>query len=468
MQMKHGIWKHGTLRECWIGGMNLKRFSAAVAVTVLGLTALACDNLRKVAGDLLDHRPPRQRYVDALKNAGLGNAALAVDWVTAGERALREAPLVTSPHEELGYLEPAEPAAIALRVLVRRGQEVTLEMDLPGDTVTTLFLDAWSLDADSANAFDLLEAADSGQRLLRLTPRRDGEVVLRAQPELLRGGRFRATLRLSPTLAFPVQPGTERDIGSRFGAPRDAGVRSHHGIDIFAKRGTPVVAAAPGVVNRVNETPIGGKVVWVRDAFGNSLYYAHLDSQVVSSGTRVEIGDTLGFVGNTGNARTTPPHLHFGVYRRGEGPVDPFWYVHRPRGDVPRLVADTSRLGHWIRPASDRARLLAGPSSSSDTVCALERHAVMRVLSAYGGFYRVRLPDGVTGFVSARSTESADRVIARVAIGETILARPDPMRRPQDIVAVVEKGDHVGVIGRFGDFSLVRSARGVAGWVINQ
>jgi murein DD-endopeptidase MepM/ murein hydrolase activator NlpD len=444
--------------------MNQKR----LAVILLSLTAASCDNLRRVAGDLLDHRPPRQRYVDALKNAGLGNAALAVDWVSAGERALREAPLVTSPHEEQGYLEPGEPAAIALRIRVRRGQEVTLELELPGDTSTTLFLDAWSLDADSANAFDLLEAADSGQRVLRLTPRREGDLVLRAQPELLRGGRFRATLRLAPTLAFPVQPGTERDIGSRFGAPRDAGARSHHGIDIFARRGTPVVAAAAGVVNRVNETPIGGKVVWLRDVSGNSLYYAHLDSQAVSSGTRVDIGDTLGFVGNTGNARTTRPHLHFGVYRRGEGPVDPFWFVHRPRGNIPRLVADTSRLGHWIRPANDRARLLAGPTPSADTISALGRHTAMRVLSAYGEFYRVRLPDGVTGFVSARLTESADRPIARVPAGETILARPDAMHGPQDIIAVVAEGDNVGVVGRFGEFALVRSARGVAGWVINQ
>ena len=200
----------------------------------------------------------------------------------------------------------------------------------------------------------------------------------------------------------------------------------------------------------------------------DSLYYAHLDSQAVSSGMRVEIGDTLGFVGNTGNARTTPPHLHFGVYRRGEGPVDPYWFVHRPRGNIPRLVADTSRLGKWIRPAGDRARLLAGPTPASDTISALGRHTAMRVLSAYGEYYRVRLPDGVTGFVSSRFTESADRAIARVAVGETILARPASTPGPQDIVAVVEKGDDVGVVGRFGDFSLVRSARGVAGWVINQ
>jgi hypothetical protein len=77
-----------------------------LALILFSLTALACDNLRRVAEGLLDNRPPRQRYVDALQNAGLGQAALAVDWVQAGERALRDAPIVTSPHEEQGYLEP--------------------------------------------------------------------------------------------------------------------------------------------------------------------------------------------------------------------------------------------------------------------------------------------------------------------------------------------------------------------------
>lgn len=437
---------------------------ALVMLCALGAMG-GCDDLRRAAQDLLDQRPARERYLAALNSAGLGTTALAVDWEAAGERALREAPLVTSPHEEQGYLEPAEPAAIAMKVRVRRGQQVSLELELPGDSTTTLFLDAWYLEGDSALAFNHLASADSGARVIRLTPRRDAEVVLRAQPELLRGGRFRAVLRLSPTLAFPVKPGTERDIGSRFGAPRDAGARSHHGIDIFAARGTPVVAAASGVVNRVNETNRGGKVVWLRDVFGNSLYYAHLDSQAVSSGMRVEVGDTLGFVGNTGNARTTPPHLHFGVYRRGEGPVDPFWFVHRPLARLPRMVADTTRLGDWIR-AGSRVRLLAGPSTRADTVGLLGEHTAMRVLSAAGEFYRVRLPNGVTGFVAARLTESADRAIARVPAGETILARPVLERQPQDVVDVVDDGDDVSVVGRFGDFALVRSRRGVSGWVL--
>jgi murein DD-endopeptidase MepM/ murein hydrolase activator NlpD len=439
-----------------------------ITLTALVLVAASCGNIRDAAEGLFDNRTPRQRYVDALNAAGLRETALTLDWVAAAERALTDAPLVTSPHEEQGYLAPGEPAAIALRIRVRRGQELSLEIELPGDSSTTMFLDAWAIEGDSTRVFDHLVSADSGERFLRLTPRRDGEVVMRAQPELLRGGRFRALLRIGPTLAFPVQPGTERDIGSRFGAPRDAGARSHHGIDIFAKRGTPVVAAAAGVVNRVNETNIGGKVVWLRDVFGNSLYYAHLDSQTVSSGMRVNLGDTLGFVGNTGNARSTPPHLHFGVYRRGEGPVDPYWFVYRPRGAVPRLVADTARLGEWIRPTVARTTLRAAPNIAADTVSVLDRHSAMRVLSAAGEWYRVRLPDGATGFVSAKLTEPAVRAIATIAAGQTILARPAVTHAPNDIVGVVEPGDNIGVLGRFGDFALVRSRRGVDGWVLQQ
>lgn len=445
----------------------MKATSLAARIALV-FTTTACDNVRQAAENLFDSRTPRQRYVDALNAAGLRGTALALDWGAAAERALAEAPLVTSPHEEQGYLEPGEPSAIALRIRVRRGQELSLEIELPGDSSTTMFLDAWAIEGDMNGALTHLVSADSGQRFLRVSPRRDGDVVLRAQPELLRGGRFKALLRVGPTLAFPVQPGTDRDIGSRFGAPRDAGVRSHHGIDIFAKRGTPVVAAAAGVVNRVNETNIGGKVIWLRDVFGNSLYYAHLDSQVVSSGMTVSLGDTLGFVGNTGNARTTPPHLHFGVYRRGEGPVDPYWFVYRPRGSIPRLLADTGRLGQWIRPTVARATVRTGPSVNADTLVTLERHSAMRVVSASGEWYRVRLPDGATGFVSARLTESADRAIATIAVGQIILARPAVTHTPNDIVAIVEAGDAVGVLGHFGDFALVRSRRGVAGWVLQQ
>jgi murein DD-endopeptidase MepM/ murein hydrolase activator NlpD len=104
-------------------------------------------------------------------------------------------------------------------------------------------------------------------------------------------------------------------------------------VDIFANRGTDAVAAVDAWVSRVDTTPRGGNVVWLQPVFGNMrLYYAHLDTQLVRAGEFVAAGDVLGTVGNTGNAVTTPPHLHFGVYlrragRRG-GARDPYDFLN--------------------------------------------------------------------------------------------------------------------------------------------
>jgi murein DD-endopeptidase MepM/ murein hydrolase activator NlpD len=117
-------------------------------------------------------------------------------------------------------------------------------------------------------------------------------------------------------------------IQSLFGVERDGGRRAHHGIDIFAPRGTPVIAATDGVVRSTSPNELGGNVVRLSDPRrAQTLYYAHLDRHVVAEGQQVRVGDTLGFVGNTGNARSTPPHLHFGIYVRGRGPINPLRYV---------------------------------------------------------------------------------------------------------------------------------------------
>jgi peptidoglycan LD-endopeptidase LytH len=157
---------------------------------------------------------------------------------------------------------------------------------------------------------------------------KDGDYILRIQPELLRGGPLRIGQRTTAALAFPVKGRTAAAVKSTFGVPRDGGRRDHHGIDIFAPRDTPVLAAADGIVTWVGVNNLGGNVVWVWDpARGQNHYYAHLSKQAVSTGQRVSAGDVVGFVGNTGNARSTPPHLHFGIYGRGEGPIDPLPFV---------------------------------------------------------------------------------------------------------------------------------------------
>ena len=237
---------------------------------------------------------------------------------------------------------------------------------------------------------------------------------MRLQPELLRGGNYTVTLQLEAQLAFPVEGYGVRSIQSVFGADRDAGRRSHDGVDIFARRGTPVLATSAGRVNRVQVTNLGGKVVWLRDPIRNSnIYFAHLDSQAVSRGQEVEIGDTLGFVGNTGNARTTPPHLHFGIYRRGEGPVNPDPFLRSPRGTMEEQTADLGQLGEWVRLLNDGIRLRAAPSRSGEVLRELGQYTPLRVLAGSGGVFPSQTPRRcirLCGFPSYRTCESSARL----------------------------------------------------------
>jgi murein DD-endopeptidase MepM/ murein hydrolase activator NlpD len=119
-----------------------------------------------------------------------------------------------------------------------------------------------------------------------------------------------------------------------FGAPR-ADVSYHHGDDLFAPLGAPVLACATGTVFSVGWNEIGGNRLWVRDSQGNEFYYAHLSAYtpLARNGAQVQAGDVLGFVGNTGDAEGTPYHLHFEVHPVGrlylgyDGAVDPTAYL---------------------------------------------------------------------------------------------------------------------------------------------
>ena len=279
---------------------------------------------------------PHQEYAESLREAGLDRTALGREWLAAAERALRSPINATLPVRETGFFAAEEAAAVGYLVRTRRGERLTAQVDVESSEPVRFFVDLYALPEDSARAPERLASTDSATRTLEWEPSRDGEFVLRLQPELLRAARYTLTIRSDPALAFPVEGGSSGAIGSFFGAERDGGRREHHGVDIFASRGTPALAAAEGWITRVSTTPRGGRVVWLRDASRvQNLYYAHLDSQTVIPGARVRVGDTLGLVGNTGNARTTPPHLHFGIYRRGEGPIEPI-------GVDPRIAGRTA------------------------------------------------------------------------------------------------------------------------------
>ena len=117
-------------------------------------------------------------------------------------------------------------------------------------------------------------------------------------------------------MEMPVKGVAAGNLVSTFGAPRSGG-RQHRGADIFAAKGTPVLSATRGVCQRIGWDSLGGKVVWVVGEGPALYYYAHLDDWAVDleEGEAVEAGQVLGYVGNTGNAGTTPAHLHFGIYK---------------------------------------------------------------------------------------------------------------------------------------------------------
>jgi hypothetical protein len=347
----------------------------------------------------------------------------------------------------------------------RRGQRLTVHVEAEGDSGTRLFHDLVALPGGAPASARLVRAGEGLSARYEVDADAPADAyVFRLQPELLRAVRWTVTFEVGPSLAFPVEGRTSRAVQSFWGADRDAGARRHEGIDIFAPRGTPAVAATDGVVRWSGENRLGGNVVFLADPErGHSLYYAHLDRQAVATGQRVRAGDTLGFVGNTGNARATSPHLHFGVYRAGEGAVDPFPYVDTRQAAPARPGRDTVYVG---RPARTRARataLRAGPSAAAPAAATLAPLTVLAVDGAAGaGWLRVRLPDLQVGYVAAAAVESAERPVARerVAAGRPVRARPAP-----DAPALaVAGGRELPVYGRFGAYRLVEVEAGRRGW----
>ena len=104
------------------------------------------------------------------------------------------------------------------------------------------------------------------------------------------------------------------ELQDSFGDPRSGG-RSHMGIDIFAPRWTEVVAASAGTLTAINFGERSGKSLWLVGHDGRAYFYAHLEewARGIHDGKRVEAGDVIGYVGNSGNAAGSPTHLHFEV-----------------------------------------------------------------------------------------------------------------------------------------------------------
>ncbi len=336
---------------------------AVVSVVLSLVTISSCK--REIVPDAYVPTGAHDAYRHALSEAGLDRTALGRDWAKAAEFSLRSATTIEAPFTETFYVDSAEAFAIGYRFAVKRGQrtEVKLEIDPTADW--RIFLDLFRAPEAGDEVPEPVATGGEGDLRIAFEPRRDGIYLLRAQSELLRGGRGTLVIQNVASLEFPVEGLGSGAIGSSFGAPREGGRRAHHGVDIFAPRGTSVRATSRARVRRVDEWRLGGRVVWLEDPERDlRIYFAHLETQDVAEGAWVAPGDRIGTVGNTGNARTTPPHLHFGIYVRGEGPVDPYPFLHQPPETMTRPLFDRDRLGAWVRTRAKPVVLQAGPQRS--------------------------------------------------------------------------------------------------------
>lgn len=429
-----------------------------LCLLIMGVLA-GCDKVEEIR-ESLRGQTPHEQYAASLRAAGLEDTELARQWLQASMAAFIQADSISLPFREARYLDPAQPAAISYRMALQRGQRLFVQVTAAPDDTSRLFVDLYRLPPDTTEQAEHVLSADSTYSL-QYDVRSAATFLLRAQPELLRGGRYTVTIQTDASLRFPVAGVDSRAIRSFFGAPRDGGSREHHGVDIFAPRGTPAVAAADGIITRVREGGLGGKVVWLQDGYGQHLYYAHLDSQLVRPGMRVSVGDTVGLVGNTGNARTTPPHLHFGIYQRG--PTDPFPFIHTPTEQPAEVRADTSQLGRWAQVVRANVSLQSAPDRRAEAVRTLEREAAVLMEGSNGSWHRVQLPDGTHGYLAEAQIQRISETY-QVA-GKPVRAAPSAEAIPIDTLGTAVA---VTVLGRFDGYQLVETPAGRVGWVAAQ
>lgn len=438
--------------------LNLNLYRFTVLLLVSGL--ISC---RSGSVNLFKPASPHQAYRQKLINTGLDKTALGAGWINSADKSLRNSLQITIPYKETGYFAAEQIPVNAYRFSATRGQKLKVMLNKKPMAQFKIYLDVWEQTENEKDK--LLASADTSGNVLELDIKASGIYLMRIQPELLQSGQYTLEITSGPSLDFPVKSTAKPTVQSYFGDGRDANTRKHEGIDIFAAFRTPVVAIAEGTVQRVNENNLGGKVVWLRpDGKNYTLYYAHLDEQIAKAGQRVLPGDTLGLMGNTGNAKYTPPHLHFGIYT-AEGAVDPYPFVNPVVRPPQQITAPLTLLNSTVRTVG-KASIFPGPEARSATALrVLETGTVMQVTAANSNWYTVKLPNGQQGFMQSRQLSGTAKPLRKLKLNQ----RSQILYDQPDSLAAIKKtlslGDTVDVLGNFEGYYLIADEQQETGWI---
>lgn len=301
----------------------------ALTLTSWAIAVCACHYTALDQRLALEPRPASRVFAASAVTEPTERRRLADQWARTGVAALQNPSEIALPYSDWGGFLVYEPTAVGLSFDAGEGQRLvlrvaTLDPDHSKPDDRAIRAEVFRPENGGAEVdYTLLTALEPGQSMLEVEiPARGRYVVrLRSASEPRSTTLYHLTLELGSVLPFPIKHHDDGAIRDLFGASRDGGTRRHEGIDILARRFTPVLAVADGVAQPSDDI-LGGKTVLL-SAPDVSYYYAHLAERAIRKPTRVKAGDVLGYVGNTGNAAKTPSHLHFGVFRENRGAVDP-------------------------------------------------------------------------------------------------------------------------------------------------
>jgi murein DD-endopeptidase MepM/ murein hydrolase activator NlpD len=427
------------------------------AILFIGLIiffGMGCTSIKKLVQ--METPSPREKYVEGLEKSDLLQSAMAKSWSAAGEISGHDSMLVNLPFRETGFFAAAEPQARFYRFDVKDGQVLTLTSLIKTKANATLFIDLFALDEGRWNK---IGHADS---TLTITHEfsKSGSCLVRLQPELLVNMYYSITLSVTPVLLNPVKGASNKSIGSFYGDPRDGGKRKHEGVDIFAPKGTLVIAPTDGLVTSVGNSPLGGKTVWMNDVKrGHSYYFAHLDSQIVQRGKKVKQGDPIGLVGNTGNAKNTPSHLHFGVYQRQS--KDPIAYIRTMEKLVNEMMPDTLFQSIVFRVKQKNTTLRSGPGKKQPGYQELAKDSWIKVIGQSNDWYRVMTATQQEGYIQLRDITPAEGGNRFTIKSETLLLSE---ANTDSVPVGTVVGNAIGLASH-NNFRFIRTESGLTGWI---
>jgi murein DD-endopeptidase MepM/ murein hydrolase activator NlpD len=400
---------------------------------------------------------PHEAYERKLINSGLSQTAMGKTWIEVSENVLLSPVSIEIPYLEKGYFPSDKVQAAAFSFEMEHGQKLNVKLTRKPLQGFMVYTDIW--EREEEGTYRVIGSADTLGNVFQSDISRTSTYIVRLQPELLAGVEYTLEITAGPSLGYPLANFRNNQIRSFWGDGRDAGSRKHEGVDIFSSFRTPILASAPGTT-RVNENNLGGKVVWLRPEGKNyTLYYAHLDEQTVSNGQYVEAGDTLGRMGNTGNAKTTPPHLHFGIYTNG-GAVDPLPFIN-PKIKAIQEISGETPLVNSIARTTNNAFLFNSETEN------LRNGTVVQVLAASALNYRVELPDGKTGFIpSGKLTGALSRIksVKLSTLQRHLFDRPDTSAA---VKTLLSSDQLVDVVGSFGVYDFIDTGKDKV-WIISR